>query len=190
MWFLTPSPAHTCFRLGTREWLLVYTCVSAQKPQGSCTNTAACYPCVAVALVCSGIPTAGRRHPYITESNDCHNTPTSFFKINWWTDEVCRCQVRLNWCQAEFTVCVVRILPLSIYMPVSMLRSLHCHTHLFHVNVQYLCETWYFLPYIFKFYVMECVSWCANVIYLCCYWWSNSKIAKTSTKSIMNLLWI
>lgn len=66
MWFLTLSSPHTCFRLGVREWLLVYTCVSAWKPQGSWTNTRVCYPCIAVTLVCSGIPTAGCLFIYIT----------------------------------------------------------------------------------------------------------------------------
>lgn len=44
MRFLTLPPPHTCFRLGAREWLLVYTCSSARKPQDSCTSTLVYYP--------------------------------------------------------------------------------------------------------------------------------------------------
>lgn len=60
MWFLTSPPPHTCFRLGAGEWLLVYTCVSARRPRGSCTNTPVCYPSIAVTFVLrhshSGMP--------------------------------------------------------------------------------------------------------------------------------------
>lgn len=131
MWFLTLPPAHTCFTLATGEWLLVYTCVSAQKPRGSCTNTLLCYPCIAVALACSGIPTAGCLYTYLTKSSDCHNTPTWSLKTLMTRY---RCQVHLNRCQTEF-MWPCRVLSLSVYMPVSMLKSLHCGTHLFHFKV-------------------------------------------------------
>lgn len=139
MWFLTPPPPpHTCFRLGTREWLLVYTCVSARKPRGSCTNTRACYCCIVVNL----IPTAGRLQAYITKSSDRHNTAAPFENIpmNGWYIWMPKCP----WVGVRQSLYVDRVVTqdLSIYI----LRTLQCETRYF------LQSTFQFIMTVFTFF--------------------------------------
>lgn len=54
--------------------------------------------------------------------------------LKWWTDDAYRCRAGLNRCQTF--ICGQDRDDLSIYMPVSTLKTLHCDTHLF----QGICE--------------------------------------------------
>lgn len=145
MWFLTLPLPHTCFRLGAREWLLVYTCVSTRKSRSSCINTPVYYPCIGVTFVWSGIPTAGCLYTYITLSNDCHNTRLDFKMMNWW------CIQMPSGLESVSDVYLWSGSWWSVYLHASFHTK---DSSLWHPSVsRYLWETRYFFT-VFQFYII------------------------------------
>lgn len=135
MWFLT-LPPHTCFRLGTTEWLLVYTWMSTCKPQGSCSNRQACYPCIALTLVCIFLQQDG--HTLTSFGHKAVTTCQLDFKmyIRLWylepmtqTESECKTELKV-WVSARWSLydkMIESILSLTYYF-VSETNTLSCMT--------------------------------------------------------------
>lgn len=135
MGFLTLPPPHTCFRLGPREWLLVYTCVE-------CTGTTGqLYQHTGLLSLCCSDPRV-LRHFHSRMPLHLHHQVKRLSQhailILKYTDDAYRCQVCLNRCQTGFMcgqVCSTGSILCLFTFTVSPLETLHCDTHMFYVKV-------------------------------------------------------